>query len=67
MAKPNDAKRPGAASRTKPDAPIEPRRKGKTLTQDEKVDEASRESMDASDAPGYLPLRTGEPKEPAKK
>jgi hypothetical protein len=31
------------------------------MTPDEKVEEASLESMDASDAPGYLSIRSGAP------
>ena len=50
-----------AINRTKPDAPLEPK-PGKTLSEDEKVDEASRESMDASDPPSHMPIRTGKPK-----
>ncbi len=33
------------------------------LTPDQKVDEASIESMDGSDPPGYLPLRVGAPRD----
>lgn len=34
-----------------------------TLTPDQKVDEASIESMDGSDPPGYLPMRVGAPRD----
>ncbi|MGE0162570.1 MAG: hypothetical protein AB7S71_05470 [Dongiaceae bacterium] len=33
------------------------------LTPDQKVDEASIESMDGSDPPGYLPMRVGAPRD----
>lgn len=33
------------------------------LTPDQKVDEASIESMDGSDPPGYLPIRVGAPRD----
>jgi hypothetical protein len=33
------------------------------LTPDQKVEEASIESMDGSDPPGYLPIRVGAPRD----
>lgn len=39
----------------------DPQTKGRPLTDDEKVDEASLESMDASDPPSFNPGSTGAP------
>ena len=51
---PEDKKAP------RPDKAREKKQNKKQLmTDDEKVDEASRQSMDASDPPAYISLRTG--------
>ena len=44
--------------------PPDPQTLGRPMTQNEKVDEASLESMDGSDPPSYSPSRSGGPKRP---
>jgi hypothetical protein len=44
-----------------PSRPGSPAKRRTPLTPDEKVDQASRDSMDASDPPAYLGIRTGAP------
>jgi hypothetical protein len=44
--------------------PPDPQTLGRPMTQSEKVDEASLESMDGSDPPSYMPTRSGGPKRP---
>src|SRR6202008_4644821 len=56
----------GANARLRPEchARAKARDQGRPVTLDEKVEEASIESMIASDPPGYLPLRSGAPARP---
>ncbi len=55
------APREHAIHRTRPDAPLEPKT-GEILTEDEKLDEAARESMGTSDPPSHTPTHAGKPK-----
>lgn len=55
------APRDHAIRRARPDAPLEPK-PGETLNEDEKVDEASRESMGTSDPPSHTPTHAGKPR-----
>lgn len=67
-AKPRETGTAGQSGSTKTRAaetlPRDPPSLGRPMTEDERIDEASLESMDGSDPPSYSATRSGEPRRP---